>query len=178
MYLVINMNKIKKFETASFFFASIVGTLMHFVYELTNENPIIALIAPVNESVFEHFKLTFFPLLAFAVFEYFYIGKIHSGFFCIKAKSILLGILSVIVLYYTYTGIIGQNYMIPDVLIFYISVLISTLYFVKNYKPNENNNLIGILIFILVWIIFIVFTFKTPHINLFLDPRGFYGIKN
>ena len=177
MYLVISMNKIKKFETVSFFFASVVGTLMHFVYEWTNESPIAALIAPVNESVFEHLKLTFFPLLAFAVFEYFFIGKIHHDFFCIKAKSILLGILSVLVLYYTYTGIIGQNYMIPDVLIFYISVLISTLYFVKNYKPNKSNNILGIIIFILVWIIFIVFTFSTPHINLFLDPRGFYGIK-
>ena len=171
------MNKIKKFETASFFFASIVGTLMHFVYDWTNKSPITALIAPVNESVFEHLKLTFFPLLAFAVFEYFFIGKMHKGFFCIKARSILLGILSVLVLYYTYTGIIGQNYMIPDVLIFYISVLISTLYFVKNYKPNKRNNILGIIIFILVWIIFIVFTFSTPHINLFLDPRGFYGIR-
>ncbi len=171
------MNKITKFETASFIFASIVGTLMHFVYEFSNGSPIVALIAPVNESVFEHLKLTFFPLLAFAVFEYFFIGKIHSGFFLIKAKSILLGVLSVIVLYYTYTGIIGKNYMIPDVLIFYISVLISTLYFVKKYKKNESKNLAGILIFILVWIVFIVFTFKTPHINLFLDPRGFYGIK-
>lgn len=171
------MNKITKFETASFIFASIVGTLMHFVYEFSNGSPIVALIAPVNESVFEHLKLTFFPLLAFAVFEYFFIGKIHSGFFLIKAKAILLGVLSVIVLYYTYTGIIGKNYMIPDVLIFYISVLISTLYFVKKYKKNESKNLAGILIFILVWIVFIVFTFKTPHINLFLDPRGFYGIK-
>ncbi len=172
------MNKIKKFEIASFFFASIVGTLMHFVYEWTNESSITALIAPVNESIFEHLKLTFFPLLAFAVFEYFFIGKMYNGFFCIKAKAILLGILSVIVLYYTYSGIIGQNYMIPDVLIFYISIFISTLYFVQNYKSNENKNLIGIIILILVWIIFIVFTFSTPHINLFLDPRGFYGIKN
>ncbi len=171
------MNRIKKFEIVSFFFASIVGTLMHFIYEWTNDSAITALIAPVNESVFEHLKLTFFPLAIFAVFEYFFIGKIHSGFFCIKAKSILLGILSVIVLYYNYTGIIGKYYMIPDVLIFYISILISTLYFVKNYKSNENQNLSGILILILVWIIFIVFTFFTPHINLFFDPRGFYGIK-
>lgn len=171
------MNKIKKFEIASFFFSSIVGTLMHFVFEWTNESTVVALIAPVNESVFEHLKLTFFPLAVFAIFEYFYIGKIHNGFFFIKAKSILLGILSVIVLYYTYTGIIGKNYMIPDVLIFYISILISTLYFVKNYKPNKSKNPTGILILILIWIILIIFTFATPHINLFLDQRGFYGIK-
>lgn len=172
------MAGIKKFETVSFFFASIVGTLMHFVFGWTNKSPVTALIAPVNESVFEHLKLTFFPLLIFAIFEYFFIGKINSGFFYIKAKSILLGILSVVLLYYTYSGIIGQNYMIADVLIFYISILISTLYFIKNYKPNKCSNISGIVIFILVWIIFIIFTFKTPHINLFLDPRGYYGIKS
>ena len=171
------MNKTKKFEIASFFFASIVGTLLHFVYEWTNESTAAALIAPVNESVFEHLKLTFFPLVLFAIFEYFYIGKIHNGYFFIKAKSILLGILSVLVLYYTYTGIIGKNYMIPDVLIFYISIFISTLYFVKNYKPNKSKNLTGLLILVLVTALFIIFTFYTPHINLFLDPRGFYGIK-
>lgn len=172
------MNKIKKFEIVSFFFASIVGTLFHFVYEWTNKSVTAALISPVNESVFEHLKLTFFPLLIFAIFEYFYIGKTHNGFFYIKAKSILLGILSVVVLYFTYTGIIGKNYMVIDIIIFYVSILISTLYFIKNYKSNEHTNLSGIIILILVSILFIVFTFAPPHIHLFLDETGaFYGIK-
>lgn len=172
------MSKINKFETASFFFASIAGTLLHFVFNWTNKSTIAALISPVNESVFEHLKLTFVPLLIFAVFEYFYIGKAHNGFFYIKAKAILLGILSVIVLYFTYTGIIGRNYMIPDIIIFYLSILISTLYFVKNYKPNEHKNLIGIIILAITLVLFIVFTFLPPHIHMFLDERGgFYGIK-
>lgn len=172
------MNKIKKFETASFFFAAIVGTLFHFIYEWTDKSVVAALISPVNESVFEHLKMTFFPLLIFAIFEYFYIGKTHNGFFYIKAKAILLGVLSVIVLYFTYTGIIGKNYMIPDIIIYYISILISTLYFVKNYKSNEHSNLSGIIILIITSALFIIFTFAPLHIHLFLDETGaFYGIK-
>lgn len=172
------MNKIKKFEIASFFFASIAGTLLHFIYEWTDKSVAAAMVSPVNESVFEHLKMTFFPLLIFAIFEYFYIGKTHNGFFYIKAKAILLGVLSVIVLYFTYTGIIGKNYMIPDIIIFYLSILISTLYFVKNYKSNEHSNLIGIIILVIISVLFITFTFVPPHIHLFLDESGaFYGIK-
>lgn len=172
------MSKIKKFEIASFFFASIIGTLMHFLFEWTNESVITALISPVNESVFEHLKLTFFPLLIFSVFEYFYIGKTHKGFFYVKAKAILLGILFVIVLYFTYTGIIGKNYMIADIIIFYLSILISTLYFTKNYKPNEHSNLSGIIILVIISALFFIFTFAPPHIHLFLDETGaYYGIK-
>ncbi len=172
------MNRIKKFEIASFFFASVAGTLLHFLYEWTNKSPAAALISPVNESVFEHLKLTFFPLLIFAIFEYFFIGKKHNGFFYIKAKAVLLGILSVIVLYFTYSGIIGKNYMVCDIIIFYLSILIATVYFIKNYKTNAHSNLTGIIILVITTILFIVFTFATPHINLFFDMNGaYYGIK-
>ena len=39
---------------------SLLGTLLHFTYRWSGRNP---LIAPVNESVWEHMKLLFFPML-------------------------------------------------------------------------------------------------------------------
>ena len=41
---------------------SILGTLLHFTYRWSGRNPLIGLIAPVNESVWEHMKLLFFPM--------------------------------------------------------------------------------------------------------------------
>lgn len=43
----------------------IAGSLLHFLYNLL-PNPLTALIVPVNESVWEHMKLLFWPYLAAA----------------------------------------------------------------------------------------------------------------
>ena len=42
---------------------SIVGTVAHFIYDWTGQNPIIGLITAVNESTWEHMKLLFFPMV-------------------------------------------------------------------------------------------------------------------
>ena len=48
---------------------SILGTLLHFTYRWSGRNPLIGLIAPVNESVWEHMKLLFFPMLLFGLWN-------------------------------------------------------------------------------------------------------------
>ena len=37
------------------------GALWHFLYSWSGNNILVGMIAPVNESVFEHLKLLFFP---------------------------------------------------------------------------------------------------------------------
>ena len=44
---------------------ALAGTLLHFLYDWL-PNPLTALIAPVNESVWEHLKLLFWPYLGAA----------------------------------------------------------------------------------------------------------------
>ena len=46
-----------KFTILGIVFTVITGTLLHFVYDLSNENPVVGLFAPINESVWEHLKL-------------------------------------------------------------------------------------------------------------------------
>ncbi len=43
--------------------AAALGVLLHFLYQWL-PNPILALVSPVRESVWEHTKLLYFPLLA------------------------------------------------------------------------------------------------------------------
>lgn len=42
-------------------FVSVLGVLMHFVYEWSGSNRFVGLFAPINESTWEHMKLLFFP---------------------------------------------------------------------------------------------------------------------
>ena len=56
----------------SFFVIGIIGVLSHFVYEWSGENAFVGLFFPVNESIWEHLKLIFYPALIYFTAEYFY----------------------------------------------------------------------------------------------------------
>lgn len=49
-------------------FVLVTGTLSHFLYDWSGRLPVVGLFAPVNESVWEHMKLLFFPMLLYALF--------------------------------------------------------------------------------------------------------------
>ena len=56
-------SSILKFEIISTIFIMIVGTLLHFTFGWSNNNPLVGTFSAVNESTWEHLKLLFFPML-------------------------------------------------------------------------------------------------------------------
>ena len=58
-----NMKYAKLYFAAGLIFSAVLGTLSHFFYKWSGQNPVIALVSPVNESTWEHMKLVFFPIL-------------------------------------------------------------------------------------------------------------------
>ena len=52
----------KKRYVCAFFITALLGTLMHFGYTLL-PSPLTGLVCPINESVWEHLKLLYFPVL-------------------------------------------------------------------------------------------------------------------
>ncbi len=50
-----------------FFWASISGVLLHFLYHRF-PNPLTALVSPINESIWEHVKILLFPYVIVAFF--------------------------------------------------------------------------------------------------------------
>ena len=103
----------------------LLGSLNHFLYEWTGRNPFTALITPVNESTWEHLKLLFFPFLLFTVLEYYISRPRRSSFFTARLAGVLLGMLSIVLLFYGYTAVLGTHNLIIDILIFIIGVMVS-----------------------------------------------------
>ncbi|MEM3021819.1 MAG: DUF6512 family protein, partial [Candidatus Caldarchaeum sp.] len=68
---------LKQTEVGGFFFIVFAGSLLHFTYELSGGNMVVALFSAVNESVWEHLKLPFFPALALTVYQYARIRKTY-----------------------------------------------------------------------------------------------------
>lgn len=173
-----NKKSIRVFQIISAILVAILGTLLHFTYEWSNNNVFVGLFSAVNESTFEHLKLLFFPMLITIIIGYFYIGKDIPNFICAKTIAILSAISSTIILFYTYTGILGYNLATLNIILFYISVIVGEFVAYKIMLSNFTcNKKIAILILVVLMFLFIFFTFNPPKIGLFLDPiTKTYGI--
>ena len=166
-------------QFAGFTFTGVAGTLLHFLYDWTNSR-FIALFSAVNESIWEHMKLLFFPMIVFAIFESFCFSKEYKSFWCSKLVGILLGLATIPILYYSYTGILGVSADWFNIAIFYIAAAVSYL---TETRLLENNKCYLITprfaktTLLIIAVLFIVLTFKPPHIPLFKDPvTNLYGI--
>lgn len=158
----------------------ILGTLLHFTYEWSGENGIIASFSAVNESVWEHLKLAFYPMLFAAIVEYFFVQKITNNYIEAKTIGIFTAISFIVISFFTYTGIIGTSILLLDILIFIISIILGEwiayrLMKRKNESTIKSKILAGV-ITIFLCICFIMFTYFPPEVNLFRDSStGEYG---
>ena len=53
----------------------VLGTLLHFTYEWSGEDKIVAIYSAVNESTWEHLKLVFYPMTIMAIIGTFVMNK-------------------------------------------------------------------------------------------------------
>lgn len=167
-----------KFEIISTIFIMVLGTLSHFTFGWSNNNPLVGTFSAVNESAWEHLKLLFFPMLISTIIGYFYTGKHIPNYLCSKVLGIILSMSFVVIFFYTYTGIIGTNFSIMDIGSFFIAVALGQYVAYQKMKSQSScNGLIPIIVLIVLYLCFVVFTFFPPHIALFQDPiTGMFGI--
>lgn len=173
--------KYARSQIGGFVFVCIFGTLLHFLYEWSGNNKIVGIFSPVNESVFEHLKLLFFPFLAFAVFQFIFFSSRQKGFFSSKLIGVLSGMIFITAFYYTYSGIIGKTIMWCDILSFFLGVLVAfTVDWLVLKSEKTATGLcenLAILSLAAVSSMFFIFTFAPPLIPLFKDAvEGTYGI--
>lgn len=163
--------KIKNYQIFSAIFVCILGTLLHFTYNFFNKNAFVASFSAVNESVWEHLKLLFFPMLLTTIIGYFYIGKNTSNFLYSKTVGILASMSFIIIFFYTYTGIIGKSIVFIDITSFFVAAILGE-YLTYNLIIHNSSysNIISVTILTVVLISFILFTYFTPKIEIFKDP--------
>ena len=151
---------------------SLLGTLLHFTYRWSGRHPLIGLIAPVNESVWEHMKLLFFPMLLFGLgslkgeTDACRISAFHAG--------LLMGTLLMPVLYYSYTSALGHSILAVDITIFYICVIAAFLIYrglSGSCLLEKYSHVTSMAVFLLL-ICFLLFTYFPPGFSIFKDPEG------
>ncbi len=170
---------IKLYQFLGFAVTSLLGTILHFLYDWLGKPTWVAPFSGVNESTWEHMKLLFWPMLIYAIVESF-LFKERENFWCVKLRGILLGLTLIPVLFYTYNGVIGKSPDWINIAIFFVSAAIAYTYETIVFEKNEikcRSKKLAIGVILVIALLFVVFTFRTPEIGIFKDPiSGTYGI--
>ena len=158
---------------------SLGGTILHFLYEWLGESKFIAPFSGVNESTWEHMKLLFWPMFIFAIVESLFFSD-REDFWCVKLRGILLGLVLIPIIFYTYNGVIGKSPDWINIAIFFFSAAIAYIYETRLFMSEKiacKSPKLALCLLCLVALLFVLFTFRTPEIGIFMDPTtGKYGI--
>jgi len=160
-------------------FIILLGSVFHFTFEWSGSQPIVGVFSAVNESVWEHLKIAFWPALLYLIFEYCYLFKKSNNFFLGKTLGIYAIMLIIPVIFYSYTVFFEEN-LIIDISSFIFAIIIGQLisYRLLTFKKTAKIfELISLVALTILSLAFVIFTFYPPQIQLFQDPNtGKYGI--
>ncbi len=165
---------IKRMTIIDILIVSLIGTLLHFVYEWSGNNGFVGIFGAVNESTWEHLKLLFWPATVLTFVEYFTRYKDSKGFLLSRLCAIDIGMLFIVTAFYTFTGVVGKRVDVFNILLFFAAVILTFL-LSKLFEKNRTfeirkANLIAVFGFIIMAVLFIVFTKNPPDIGIFRVP--------
>ncbi len=161
----------------------LVGSVWHFLFDWLGSWRPIGWLAPVNESVWEHFKMVFWPGLLWAWIEFKRAGKALPAFWFGKAWGLLAMPLIIGGIFYTYTAL-WPRYLPVDILSFLVAIAAGQFISYKlATRPvagtgfGRSSSWIGRALIGLMALAFVVFTYVPPHVFLFEHvPTHEYGI--
>ena len=161
-------------------FLFVLGSLFHFTYYFSNQNKVVGIFTPVNESIFEHSKLLLYPLILFWGVCYLFMEDeiITNNYFFAMLISIIVSIITMISFYYTYKEIIGNEYMWVDIFDMLLSLFVGQVIANHVYEYSKGIPvIISVSIILLVVFGYIYLTFKPLKTPFFLDKKSkTYGI--
>lgn len=169
-----------KWELIGIIIISILGSILHFVFEWSGKREPIGAIAPVNESVWEHLKMAYWPTLVYAIVEYRLLNSFTNNYFFAKAACIFIIPIVIVIVFYSYTSILGYRILLVDIISFYVAIAIGQAVSYKlliSLEVPPYLGIVGMMLVIFFGITFVLFTYYTPHLPIFKDPvTGGYGI--
>ena len=172
-------NPVLIWEIAGVFVVFMFGALLHFVFEWSGELAFVGAVASVNESVWEHFKQGFWPMFFYALVEYRYL-RIGAGKLLV-AKAVAVYLLPIFtgLVFYAYTAVTGEEILLVDIIIFLVAIIIGQFVsyrILRMSQPPRYMVVTAATAIVLLAVILVVFTYFPPHLPIFMDPSGSYGI--
>lgn len=160
----------------------LVGFIFHFAYDFSNNNFIVGLVTPINESIGEHLKLAVFPIFLWWLMFYLLKNKkyrLEKGrWFLGCSVSMIISILITLGTSYFVRCGLDKESVIIDIISLYITLIFGqfTGYHIYKFSKIKNFWFSFIMIFIII-ISFITLTIIPPKLPVFEDAKKHtYGI--
>ncbi|MDD4795401.1 MAG: DUF6512 family protein [Bacilli bacterium] len=150
----------------------ITGFFLHYAYDISNNNFLVGLFTPINESVFEHLKLAFYPILSWWLILYIFKEDIYNinkeRWFTGCLVSIITSILTILSIYYIMKCGFELESIFIDILSLYVGLLTGQFLGYHIYKYYLKTNFVIVMILVLlIFISFIIFTIYPPNVLIF-----------
>lgn len=163
-----------KYNISAFIFIGILGSLSHFFYDWSGSNRIIGYFFATSESTWEHLKLLFFPTVIYSVFEYFFVKREVKNYIPSVIISVIVGMFTIVALFYTYQGVLGYNIDFLNILIYFLGLF--AMLVVKNkiinseYFASTKSSILFLAVGIIIAFLFFRFTYNVPTLGIFTPP--------
>ncbi|TNE61540.1 MAG: hypothetical protein EP341_00665 [Sphingomonadales bacterium] len=128
------MNSAFRIEALGIVFITVTGSLLHFTYDFFEQAWWAGIFSAVNESVWEHLKLAFWPAMVWMTLSGPHLARRVSNFWLGKAVSISLMPLTIAVGFYAYTAAIGHHAFLWDMLLFVGAIVLGQANALVFYK--------------------------------------------
>ena len=159
------------------------GSLMHFAYDWSGQLTIVGIFAPVNESIWEHLKLSIYPTFLWWIVGFFSFNDDHISayrWFTCCVISVIISPIVITSFYYAYTGALGIHSLFLDIFSLFLGLFIAqylSLHIFNKSKITKIHFYLSMLISLLIIISFTLFTFSPPKLPIFMDSNtNQYGI--
>lgn len=154
----------------SFLFVCILGVLLHFTYDWSNQNSVVGFFSAKNESVWEHLKLLFFPMLFLTVIQFVKSPAEMQSRLRARTVGTLSGMCFIVVFFYLIWGISGRLLGFVNIALFFIGVFVA---FRTEKKASKDISSSNASYYPVVWIVFtllfVLFSIHAPNLGLFYD---------
>jgi hypothetical protein len=173
--------KLKIWSAVGVFAVILLAAGWHFLYSDVVRNGLTAVLAPVNESPWEHAKLFFMPAIIWYVILCFIAGREFPNFVFSHALALVIMPAFMLAAYYIYSQFLKETIVLDIVNSFVTAALGQFAAYrltTSGLRLSDAGYRTAAMAIVLVMLaLFIVFTFYPPHCDMFFDSAHMkYGI--
>jgi hypothetical protein len=160
----------------------LLGSVLHFLFDWTKHNRLVAIFSAVNESYWEHVKIAVWPVFLLNIFL-FSLGGYQIPSFVPAATIALYSIpVSMVGLVFLYKALTKRNVLWLDISIFFVCIAVAQSIFVlvlEQLSATSGTVVVASLFLLGLIIAFLLFTFRPPgEPDIFVDPiNKRYGLR-
>ncbi|MDU2196821.1 MAG: DUF6512 family protein [Peptostreptococcaceae bacterium] len=166
------MKSLRKHIIIGIIFSIILGVLLHYLYDFLDQNHILGYFSAINESAWEHVKLSVYPLLLTTLIIYLICRNDINNLLPSLAIAAVLPIAIIMLLFLLYVSFTKKAVLPIDLAIYAISIIIPLKIIEKVLLAPQVSPILSILsLIVLIFTIVILFrfTYNPPNLKIFQD---------